>query len=308
MFRATKRVEKAHSADIWFSNWNNSNIITGSLDGTVKIWDNNLECKKTTVAQKLGMTSAHITNDENQLITCGQDSVIRFYDLNGTESNMTEVSNINPGLMEAWTIACSSDDRLIISGSSTGKLHMWSLDSKSEISTIDVNSKFILQSKFTQDNTTIATAGMDGILNVVDVATAKVIHRIAAHALPIRSISFSNDLSGKLIFTASDDRHVSIFDTTSGRVINSFSHLGSVLSVDALSTNRRHFITSTSTNQVTVWDMGLQQPVQVLDAQHTEPVWSVSYRHNALDSSIAPSFISAGEGGVLQMYESNSKQ
>ena len=303
MFRPTKRVEKAHSADIWFSNWNNSNIITASLDGTVKIWDNNLECKKTTAVQKLGMTSAHITNDENQLITCGQDSVIRFYDLNTNESNLSEINNINPGMMEAWTLACSSDDRLIISGSNTGKLHMWSMESKTEVSSINLNSKFILQSKFTQDNTIIATAGMDGVLNIVDVNSEKVVHRIDAHALPIRSISFSNDLSGKLIFTASDDRHVSIYDTTSGRIINSFSHQGLVLSVDALSSNRRNFITCTSTNQVIVWDIGLQQPIQILDTQHTEPIWSVSYRHNVLDSSAAPSFISAGEGGVLQMYD-----
>ena len=66
--------------------------------------------------------------------------------------------------------------------------------------------------------------GVDGISNIFDLKTQQIVHRIESHALPVRSCSFSPN--GTLLYTASDDRHVNIFDTKSGRVVHSFSHTG----------------------------------------------------------------------------------
>jgi WD40 repeat protein len=46
-----------------------------------------------------------------------------------------------------------------------------------------------------------------------------------------------------LIYTASDDRHVSVYDLKSGKLVNSFSHAGMALTVDA-SPDSRHFVVS----------------------------------------------------------------
>lgn len=71
---------------------------------------------------------------------------------------------------------------------------------------------------------TFGTLGIDGISNIFDLKTQQIIHKIEAHALPARSNVFSPN--GALLYTASDDRHVSVYDTKSGRVIQSFSHPG----------------------------------------------------------------------------------
>ena len=313
MFRVSKSKNAAHSKDIWHVSWKNDSIVTASLDGCVKVWSEageSLVCKKTTSAQRVGITSACVTSDDSQLITCSQESIIQFYNMNENENEnsvMEAYDQIAPGLMEAWSIATSSDDRLVVAGTSTGKINIWDINSKQHVSNIDLNAKFILQSKFSLDNKTIASVAMDGGLHISDVESQKPILSLSASALPVRSVSFSNDETGKLVYTASDDRHVSVFDTVSGRVINSFSHTGLCLSLDACSPDRRQFIVGTSDHKVCVWDIGSQQCIQVIENAHTEPVWGVSYRHattaDTVDSSGKPRFVSVGEDCSIQRYD-----
>ena len=123
MFRPTTKLESAHSSDIWFASWNGDHILTTSLDGTAKLWDcseEKLKLVNTTPNQKLGITSAHLLSDYTQLITCCQDSIIRFYDVSTDFNQLSDIGNIDPGIMEAWTICVSPDDQLIASGSSKG--------------------------------------------------------------------------------------------------------------------------------------------------------------------------------------------
>jgi WD repeat-containing protein 61 len=51
---------------------------------------------------------------------------------------------------------------------------------------------------------------MDGIINVFDVATGKLVHTLEGHAMPIRSLAFSH--SSQLLLTASDDGQIKIYD------------------------------------------------------------------------------------------------
>jgi len=51
---------------------------------------------------------------------------------------------------------------------------------------------------------------MDGIINLFDVATGKLVHTLEGHALPIRSLTFCQN--SQLLLTASDDGQIKIYD------------------------------------------------------------------------------------------------
>jgi WD repeat-containing protein 61 len=112
--------------------------------------------------------------------------------------------------------------------------------------------------------------------------------------MPTRTICFSPD--GALLYSGSDDRHISLFDTNSGQVVNSFSHAGGVLSVDA-SSDGRSFVAGCADHSVTFWDLGMQSHTGKHDSQHKDQVWGVRYNETGTKC------VSVGEDGVVQFYK-----
>jgi WD repeat-containing protein 61 len=294
--KPSKKAELAHGDCIWtLSFTEDGSALTGSLDGTVKLWDRDLKNSAAAKKEKVGVNSVTSFNNNgiSTAVACFQDSTIRFYSIN----DMSEVSSIKPGLLEAWTVSISPSDDVVASGTHRGTVNLWSVrEGHEKVASLETrNNKFILNSVFSRD-LKLATAGIDGFVNVFDINSQDIIQKIEAHALPVRSVAFSPD--GHILYTASDDRHVNVYDTVSGTLINSFSQSGMALSVDT-SPDRRHFVVGCADHNVTLWDLGMQRLVQSYD-NHTDQVWSVAYDKS---SSTRTRFGSVGDDTLFQTYE-----
>ena len=68
------------------------------------------------------------------------DSSIRIWDMETGKQRKT----IDAGPVDAWTIAFSPDSRLIASGTHTGKLNLFGVESGKNESTLDTRGKFTL--------------------------------------------------------------------------------------------------------------------------------------------------------------------
>jgi WD repeat-containing protein 61 len=290
--KPAKKVEAAHGDCIWSLAYAKGNALTGSLDGTVKYWDRDLNLIGTSGRGKVGINSVTALRDNSTAIACFQDSIIRFYSL----PDMKEMSFIDPGLLDAWTVCLSPTDEVLVSGTQRGTVNVWSMQEGHEkVASLETrNNKFILSTVFSRD-LKLATAGIDGFVNIFDIKTQQIVQKIEAHALPIRSVAFSPDRS--LLYTASDDRHVSVYDTVSGSLINSFSQSGMALSVDA-SPDHRHFVVGCADHNVTLWDLGMQRFVQNYD-NHSDQVWCVKFDGSDASGS---RFASVGDDALLQTY------
>lgn len=294
MLKPTKRVEGAHKDGIWSVKWSNNLICTGSLDGTSKLWNYDLTPIGTSKQQKLGITSIVISTENHFLISCSQDSHISLMD-----NTMNEISSIDPGFLEAWTISLSPHHDIISTGTHHGSISLWSIADRNHLVSLETNNKFIISTDFHPTGTKIASTGIDGFLNVFDLQTSQLIANIEAHAMSSRCVRFSHD--GNLLFTASDDRHATVFDTRSNIPINTFSHSGMALCLDT-SIDNRHFIVGCANHNISYWDLGMQRCVQTFDTQHTEQVWGVSFNDNG------DQFVSVGDDGLLQLFESSSSK
>jgi WD40 repeat protein len=60
------------------------------------------------------------------------------------------------------------------------------------------------------DGKYIACGATDGIINIFDMTTGKLMHTLEGHAMTIRSLCFSPD--SQLLITASDDGHIKMYD------------------------------------------------------------------------------------------------
>ncbi|CAN0446070.1 unnamed protein product [Ectocarpus sp. 12 AP-2014] len=140
--------------------------------------------------------------------------------------------------------------------------------------------------------------------------------------MPIRSLCFSAD--GSLLFTASDDMRVNVYDVKNTSLVASFTgHTSWVLSVDCCP-DGRHFATGHrkhvfprcvcpcfrvlyvfgslehrrgSDQTVKIWDMAAKECVHTFDSAHNNQVWSVAY------SPAGDKLVSGCDDGVLQVFE-----
>lgn len=291
--------------------------MTGSLDGTLKYWHKTLgKAIGTTNKQRVGITSVVANGsrvdyaEESIAAACFQDSTIRFYALLADgieevkvrdEATQQMVADVfNPGHLEAWSISLAADKSTFATGSNSGSVSLWSLEAGHEkLTTFETSKKPVLSTAFSPTVTgqvNMACGSMDGTVHVYDVINQKMLHTLQSHSMPTRCIKFSPD--GNLIYSASDDRHVSVFDTKSGTVVNSFSHAGLAFSVD-VSPDHRHFCVGSSDHVVSLWDLGMQRCETTFHC-HSDQVWGVAFDPKDPNGR---RFASVGDDHLLQMYE-----
>lgn len=68
------------------------------------------------------------------------DSTIRVWD----SENGALLNKIEGGPIDIWSVAFSPDDKYVISGSSSGKINMYNIQSGSQEQTFDTRGKFTL--------------------------------------------------------------------------------------------------------------------------------------------------------------------
>ena len=121
----------------------------------------------------------------------------------------------------------------------------------------------------------VAGGGNDGSVYYYDVEVEKMAARFDAlqgHTLPVRDLAFAKDDS--LIFTASDDMTVHVYDTKRrGMVATLAGHSSWVLGL-AVSPDGRHIATGSSDRTVKIWDLGTKSCVHTFTGasdQVTQP-------------------------------------
>jgi WD40 repeat protein len=351
-YQTKQKLDNGHNDGIWSFAWSQGNIVSGSIDGIVKHW-NLSDGKPSFVSKKhkVGVTSLVALQDGSMAIACYQDSVIRFFDLitksekftlnqssstdknkhNSQESSSASSSTTTEGgLFDAFSLALSPGEDILVSGTTLGMINIWSMqsDEHEKIASIPSgnNGKFILNTCFSVDGK-LSISSVDGSITIFDMNTQKLLHRLdTLHVLPVRTCAFSpnGDLlyTGKTIFRSfflllsflfffflsaptrfvgSDDRQIHILDLKSGKIVSSFSNDSMILSLDT-SQDNRHFIAGNHNSKVMLFDLGMRKKVQTFTS-HNDAVWCVKYdnssqSHHSSSSSNGAMMLDEGSSGV----------
>lgn len=267
-------------------------IVTGSVDDLVKVWkveSDRLELSKTLAGHSLGVVSVALNSDCTVCASSSLDSVLILWDLKAG----SKIKTVMVGPVELWTIAFSPDDNYIISGSHSGKINVFGVESTKLEQTFDTRGKFTLSIAYSPDGKYIASGALDGIINIFDVQNAKLTHTLEGHAMPIRSLCFSPD--SKYLLTASDDGHMKVYAVQHAEVVGTVSgHASWVLSV-AFSPDSKYFVSGSSDNTVKVWQISDLTCVHTFK-EHTDQVWCVKYNKDG------SKIISVSEDKSVNLY------
>ncbi|KAL4400150.1 hypothetical protein ACI68E_003065 [Malassezia pachydermatis] len=185
---------------------------------------------------------------------------------------------------------------------------------------------YALSLAFNHEGDLLAMGTNTGTVYVWHVEEGTLLARIADHAEPIRTLSFSlpSSMYSDHLYVGSDDRTTTVHDVRAIRAKEATSavtalqgHKGWILRVQA-GGDGRVVATSSSDGMVRLWDIGAS-PVQcVMTVAQTTPIWTVSWRPEAAQASndatatqlVVPGsqFVTGSDDGTMRLYRNAGAQ
>uniref|UniRef100_A0A803K602 Serine-threonine kinase receptor-associated protein n=1 Tax=Xenopus tropicalis TaxID=8364 RepID=A0A803K602_XENTR len=124
-----------HKGAVWGATLNRdaTKAATAAADFTAKVWDAVTGDELITLAHKHIVKSVDFTEDSNNLLTGGQDKVLRIYDMNKPEAEPWEISGHTSAIKKAlWY----NNDNQILSASDDKTVRLWDRVSMTEVKTL----------------------------------------------------------------------------------------------------------------------------------------------------------------------------
>jgi len=291
--------DEAHEDGIWSVSWSSKNqLVTGSLDNTVRVWDaENGELKATLTGHNLAVNSVDTNVEGTLAVSTSLDSQIRIWDL----EQLKQQKIIDVGAAEAWTAKFSPDSKHIVTGSSSGNLNQFSVESGEKVQTFEGRGKFAMCVAYSPNGEYVAcgteSSSDSATVLLFDVATGKLRSTFKGHAMTVRSLAFSAD-SSKLI-TGSDDKRIMIYDAVHGDTIRTLSGHASWVTSVAVSSDGVHVASGSSDSKVKLWDLVADQCIDTMDG-HSDQVLGLAWNKNG------NKFVSVSEDRAIKYYSTTS--
>jgi WD40 repeat protein/serine/threonine protein kinase len=272
LFTRNQMTLKGHKAavqSVSFSRDGNR-IVSGSGDGTIRIWDVESGHSITTLDVQSGPVSATAFSPDGKQIVCATwGRVFTLWDA-VSGGQMQRMSGHTQGVA---CLAFSPDGTRIVSGSWDKTIRVWDVPSGRELRRLGGHSDMISSVSFSPDGTQIVSGSHDKTIKIWDAATGHELRTLKGHPGFVSSVGYSPD--GKRIASGSYDGTLRVWDVASGKQIHSTAGgLGSIESV-AFSADGKRIVGCGGMRTIKVWDASNGRELITLKG-HTADVKSVA--------------------------------
>jgi len=212
-----KTTVNAHQSDIWsvkFSpneNW----FASGSVDSTIKIWNNENSELILTIKQPEGITSIDISPDGNFLASASYDSRVRLWKIPGGLLEKEFVGSIGT----VWSVSFSPDGKTIASCGEDQAIKLWSVETGQIVQTLKGHTRNVWDLKFSPDGKYLASGSFDKTVRIWNLSNGQPLQTLSNHTEAVVAIAFSPD--GKKLVSTSDDKTIKVWDTRDWKLIHS---------------------------------------------------------------------------------------
>lgn len=256
-------------------------LATGSLDGTVRLWDTATGASRHELAPHARWAWPVLFDSGGGLLATGDgEGVVRVWDVPTGALRWAAGGHTSP----VWTASFANSGDLLAVGDDSQEgpsARLWDAHTGRLRHALDTEGSATYWLRFNPAGTLLATGGSDGTVRLWDPATGRLRERLSGHAEPIYALDFHP--SGDYLISASADGTVRqwLFDDQGGVRENPLPrHTGAVYRV-TFGPAARLFATGDSDGNIRLWDAATAERLRDLQRSHNASVWPIMFHPTA---------------------------
>ncbi|KAL2753043.1 hypothetical protein ACRALDRAFT_1011704, partial [Sodiomyces alcalophilus JCM 7366] len=245
-----------HLDSIYCLQFDESKIVTGSRDRTIRIWDmHTFECR-------LVIGPPNVVNNPSLLVDSEGQPVHHAVLQDGTHTapSTPDVATF-PMHHQASILCLQYDDRILVTGSSDSTCIVYSVRSGYRpIRRLRAHSAAVLDLAF--DDRHIVTCSKDVSICVWDRETGTLLRRLRGHAGPVNAVQ----LRGNTIVSCSGDFRVKLWNVDTGKNIREFVGHTKGLACSQFTEDGRFVASAGNDKVIRIWDANTGDCVREIQA------------------------------------------
>ncbi|MEM9218233.1 MAG: NB-ARC domain-containing protein [Cyanobacteria bacterium P01_F01_bin.150] len=252
-------------------------LISGSNDGTVRIWNTQTwQCTKVLEEHSgpvrgVAAISGHAIpgHTSSQLASGSFDNTIKLWNVDTGDCIETL-----PQSSPVWTVAFSNDGQWLTSGNLDGTVNLWHRETRTYRHSQQLHQGQVNVVAFNPENTLLISGGSDQALKIWDVKSFRCLHTIQGHIAGVTTVVFSSD--SKWLAGSSLENVIRIWDRDTGvcsRVLQGHQYWLFALECSA---DDKTLVSGSINGTIRIWDLEPEQCRQVLPNAHKGEIWSIA--------------------------------
>jgi WD40 repeat protein len=225
-------------------------VISGSLDGTLRIWD--LEDGRTLATldgQHGGVSSCAVTPDGRRVIWGSLDGMLRIWDL-----DQERASDLREGHADlVFGCAVTPDGRRAVSASADRTLKVWDLERRERLAVLAGHADWVRSCAVTADGRRVVSASYDGTLRVWDLEDGRELATLEGHTDWVRSCAVTAD--GRRAVSGSADGTLRVWDLERGCELAVLEGHACWVLACAVTPDDHYVISGAADETLRVWDL-----------------------------------------------------
>jgi len=264
-FRCVKSFEAHDDKIVSLIELYNGSIVSGSIDGIIKIWDiNSQQCLR--IFHESGKVICMLEFEPGKLLTGTDENEIHLWDINSPQKN---VLHSFKGHMLWINCLVKCDKNFFASGSNDSDIKIWNWQSKQCINTLKDHNNCVI-SMIMLINGNLCSSSADLTIKIWDWTKGACLQTLTGHQKWIKCVC---QLSNGYIISGSDDYTIKIWSNYKN-IGELKGHTGSIRSLCQISDNL--FASSSFDKTIKIWDINKMSIFQNLEG-HQDNVIGVIF-------------------------------
>jgi hypothetical protein len=260
-------------------------IVSGSLDGTIKIW-NLVDGKlvRTLPGHRDWVFSIALSPDGKTIASSSRDGTIKIWNLADGKLLRT-ISAPRP----IYTIAIAPDGKTLAGGDIRDTVSIWNMTNGESIRSWTNDSAWVLSIAIAPDGQTLASGNGDGTVKIWNFNSGKLLRTFNGHSDRVDSIAIS--LDGKTLVSGSRDRTIKVWNLSNGKLLHDLIGHTDVVTSVAISFDGETIVSGSHDGTIDIWSLS---DGELLHTLGDRPGWMISVaitpdNHKIVSSFFVPS-------------------